>query len=101
MEYIGGWFICQTCDKINQGMKRSTYIALFGLLGVIVQFLAHAGLEIFYIGLLLNNFEKYSLGYGWDFWVLAHNVGAVSLFLAGLIFGIWQGKYWWKRIYEK
>ncbi|MDO8600663.1 MAG: hypothetical protein Q7R73_03535 [bacterium] len=81
--------------------KQSVYIFIFTLLGVFLQFILHGLLEIWYIGLLLNNFSRWSFGFSWDTWVLIHSWSAVALFFAGSFAGFRQGRYWWKRIYEK
>ena len=81
-------------------MKRKIYISAFILLGILLQFLLHASLEIWYIGLLLWDFEKYGFGLNWGTWLMTHHIGAVVLFIAGILLGFLQGKYWWKKIYE-
>jgi len=80
-------------------MKKIIYVFLFTFLGILVQFLIHALVEVWYIGLLLEDFPSYGLGFSWENWLMIHNVGAIILFLGGAILGFWQGKYWWKRIY--
>ena len=82
-------------------MKRNIYIFLFVVLGVILQFLAHALIEMWYIGLLLADFLKYGFGLTWDTWVLIHNVLTVVFFLAGAWIGYKEGIYWWRKIYEE
>ena len=82
-------------------MKKRIYIILFTLLGLGIQFLVHAWIEIWYIDLLLRDFEKYSFGFTWRQWFLIHHVASAILLIAGVAFGFWQGKYWWRRIYEK
>lgn len=80
-------------------MKRTVYIALFTLLGVLAQFLIHGILEVAYIILLVKNFDVFSLGLSWHTWVMIHDVVAVMLLAAGVGVGLWQGFYWWRRIY--
>ena len=80
-------------------MKRKLYIALFIVLGIILQFIIHAVVENWYIGFLVKDFAKYGLGLSWDTWFLIHHVATVILVIAGIIFGYFQGKYWWRRIY--
>lgn len=75
------------------------YITAFTILGILLQFLVHAGIEIWYIGLLVTDFATYSLGFTWVQWVMIHDVATVVLCIAGAVFGYWQGGYWWKRIY--
>src|SRR3989344_2320920 len=82
-------------------MKRNIYIFLFVVLGAILQFLAHALIEMWYIGLLLADFLKYGFGLTWDTWVLIHNVLTVVFFLAGAWIGYKEGIYWWRKIYEE
>jgi len=81
-------------------MKKAVYIILFTFLGIILQFLLHAVLEIWYINLLVNDFATYSLGLSWETWLLIHSIGAVVLLLAGVFFGFRQAKFWWHRIYQ-
>jgi len=82
-------------------MKRNIYILLFTFLGVLLQFLVHALVEIWYIGLLASNFSRYSFGLSWHQWYIIHHIATAILFAMGAVFGFWQGKFWWKRIYEK
>ncbi len=82
-------------------MKKKIYIILFVSLGIILQFLIHALIEIWYIGLLISDFQKYSLGFSWPQWFLIHYIGTAVFFIAGVIFGLWQGKFWWHKLYEK
>ena len=80
-------------------MKQGFYIALFTFLGILLQFLAHALIEVWYIGLLLEDFDTYSFGFSWDFWLWVHHIGGVALFILGATLGYFQGKYWWRKIY--
>lgn len=61
----------------------------------------HAGMEIWYIGLLTSDFKKYSLGFSWEQWFLIHHIGTAVLAIFGFAFGLWLGFYFWKRIYER
>jgi len=82
-------------------MKKTIYIILFTFLGILLQFLIHAGIEVWYIGLLISDFPKYGFGLSWPQWFIIHHIATVVLLVAGALFGFWQGKYWWQRIYEK
>ncbi len=81
-------------------MKKVIYIILFTFLGILLQLLIHGLVEIWYIGLLTGNFSRYSFGLSWHQWFLFHHIATVILFFAGALFGFWQGKFWWRRIYE-
>ena len=80
-------------------IKKIIYIALFVLLGIILQGLIHIGLEIWWIGLLVKNFDKYSLGMSWAQLFSLHSILTIILFVIGIVFGLWQGFFWWKIIY--
>lgn len=79
--------------------KRIIYVVLFTLLGIMVSFLIHAGIEIPVIFLLLKDFDRYSLGLTWDQWYMIHHIGAVLLFILGVVGGFSQGRHWWEIIY--
>jgi len=80
-------------------MKKIIYIGAFIVLGILVQFLIHASLEIWYIGLLLKDFSTYSLGLSWENWFLIHNVATAVFLAAGILIGFYQGNFWWRKIY--
>ena len=82
-------------------MKKTIYIASFTFLGILLQFLIHGLFEAWYIGLLMSDFTKYSFGLSWSQWFLIHHTGTIILLVAGIVFGFWQGKLWWGKIYEK
>ena len=82
-------------------MKKTAYIALFTFLGTILQLIIHGLVEIWYVGLLLKDFSRYGLGLSWNNWFLIHHIATVILLILGILFGFWQGKYWWRKIYEQ
>jgi len=89
-------------------MKKSIYIGLFILLGILVQFFIHIVVEILYINLLINNFALFGLGLSWNAWFVIHIIWGIVLLVLGIstikrnaVAFNWQGVYWWKRIYEK
>lgn len=82
-------------------MKKTIYITTFTFLGILLQLLIHGLIETWYIGLLITDFSKYSFGFLWPQWFTIHHIGTVVLFVAGFLFGFWQGKFWWHRIYER
>ncbi len=82
-------------------MKKKIYIISFTFLGILLQFLIHGLVETWYLGFLINDFSRYSFGFSWSQWFLIHHIVTVILFIAGVLFGFWQGKFWWRKIYEK
>lgn len=83
-----------------KSIMKYIYIIAFTILGILLQFLIHAGIEIWYIGLLVNDFGTYGLGFTWMQWVMIHNITSIMLLIAGAVCGYWQGQYWWKRIHR-
>ena len=81
--------------------KETAYITCFTILGILVSFLVHAGIEIPVINLLIRDFDTYGLGLTWQQWQIIHDGGAVVLLILGIIIGYWQGVYWWDVIYVK
>lgn len=80
-------------------ITRTVYITAFTILGILLSTIVHAAIEIPIINLLASDFDRFSLGLSWSQWFWVHHVGSIILWVAGLIFGFWQGKYWWKAIY--
>jgi hypothetical protein len=81
-------------------MKRKIYIALFVLLGLLLQFLLHALIEIWYINLLLKDFPKYGLGLNWNQWLMIHHALSLILVAVGAVWGFYEGRFWWRHLYE-
>lgn len=81
--------------------KRTVYISLFVLLGIIVSFLVHVAIEIPVIYYLIGDFDERNLGLSWDQWFLIHHIFTVALFAAGVYVGWRQGRRWWHALYVK
>jgi len=82
-------------------MKRVIYIISFTVFGILLQFLIHAGIEIWYINRLVADFPKYSFGFSWNQWYLIHHIATIILLITGAAFGFWCGKFFWNKIYER
>lgn len=82
-------------------MKKTFYLTAFTFLGFLVSLLAHAGIEIMYIRLLLSDFPRYSLGLSWDVWFQIHIAGSIVLAAVGIALGFFQGRFWWRYIYDE
>jgi hypothetical protein len=80
-------------------MKRTIYIILFTIFGLLLQFLLHALIEIPYLGLLSRNFEKYGFGLSWPQLLIIHAVLTIILIIVGALFGFFAGKFCWRKIY--
>lgn len=79
--------------------KRRIYIGLFTVLGILLGFLLHGGLEIWYTNLLITDFDRHSLGHSWETWFAIHKYGAIGLFVLSAIWGYFQGRFWWRVVY--
>lgn len=82
-------------------MKKLVYIVAFAGLGFLVQLLVHVGVEMLVIYLLTKDFATYGLGLSWDTWFMIHAAGGTLLALIGVIVGVQQGFYWYRRVYGK
>lgn len=80
-------------------MKRAIYIFLFVVFGTLLQFLAHALLEMGVLALLLSDFERYNLGLSWNQWYAVHQMLSLAFLIAGVVLGYRGGVYWWQAIY--
>lgn len=79
---------------------KTLYIGGFMVFGFLFQLMLHGLLEIWYISLLLDNFNRYSFGFGWADLDRAHDIFSTVFTIGGLYLGYRQGKFWWRRIYE-
>ena len=80
-------------------MKKIIYITAFTVLGVLVQFLLHALIEVWYIELLVRDFPAFGLGLSWDAWFVIHAVLTVFFLIGGASVGYFSGRKWWRIIY--
>ena len=80
-------------------MKKIIYITAFTVLGVLVQFLLHALIEVWYIGLLVRDFATFGFGLSWDTWFIIHAVLTILFLIGGVSAGYFSGKKWWRIIY--
>ena len=78
-------------------MRKLFYVLASGLLGLIVTTIMHAVIELWAIDLIFGNPERFFDTFWWQNWEIIHAVGAVSLWLVGLVGGIMAGVYWYPR----
>lgn len=79
--------------------KKTIYITLFIVLGILLGFIVHGLIEMWYINLLLSDFPKYSLGHSWATWFTIHRYFSVIIYILSILFGYFQGKMWWRWVY--
>jgi hypothetical protein len=84
-------------------MKKTFYIFCFVVLGLVLSSLAHAIIEIGYIqysfakGIVLTN-HPFFIGHSYcalPIWL------QMGLIIAGILWGYWQGKRLWSKLYDK
>ena len=80
-------------------MKKQIYIFLTMVLGVLLTTILHGFIEIFYIGLLAENFDTYSFGLSWDAIYIAHYIFTAVLAVLGIVGGYYLGQKWWRIVY--
>lgn len=80
-------------------MKKTIYIILCGILGVMLGFILQTILEVPVIYVVVSDFEKFSFGLSWEKLMILHWIFTLVLLMLGLIFGIRKGFVWWKYIY--
>ncbi|MBI2610113.1 hypothetical protein HYW53_02965 [Candidatus Giovannonibacteria bacterium] len=81
-------------------MKRTIYLIASTLLGLLLSFIAHAVIEIFYIKYALSNGIQLEnqTAFGFGYCVLPLWLQALLL-AAGLIGGYLLGRCWWRIVY--
>ena len=99
---LTGSMVCYTNSMEEQSIiKHGIYLVSTTILGVLLSFLAHAALEILYINLQESRkveivWHKF-LGFGGlcalPVWL------EYVLLLAGILFGYWLGRVWWRIVY--
>ncbi len=77
--------------------KKSLYIFLTSLLGVLLFLILHRLAVFFYLYLLAGGYLTTSLNY-LEFLALDYFTLAITL-LCGLWYGIWIGMYWFEKVY--
>lgn len=82
-------------------LKHRVYIVSFSFLGWLLAYTLFSFAEYLTIAALIDDFTKNSLGLSWAQWWLVHYLALLLSSLVGLVYGFWQGNYWWGVVYEK
>jgi len=82
-------------------MKKSVYIIITSVLGLLLSFIVHAIIEVKYLDWL----ETQGLRAHW-YGIFGKSCALpplfnYSLFITGVLFGIWLGFIWWDLVYVK
>ena len=81
--------------------KKQVYVVLFIILGILLGFIAHGIIEIWFTRRLLKDYNRYSLGHSWQTWFSIHLYFSVFLFVLSGLIGYLQGKFWWRVVYQE
>ena len=79
--------------------KKSLYVFLTSLLGVLMFLILHRVVVFFYLYLLAGGYISTSMDY-YQFLALDYFSLVITLML-GAWYGIWLGLYWYGRVYEE
>jgi len=72
-------------------MKKIIYLGLATILGLLLSFILHAGIESIYL--------KYAKNITWHHGCALPYWLQIGLVLAGLIGGYFLGRFWWRLVY--
>ena len=79
--------------------KKSFYIFLTALLGLLLFFILHRVAFFFYLYLLAGGYMTTDMTY-YQFLVLDYSTLFVAMGV-GVWYGIWLGMYWFRKVYEE
>lgn len=74
-------------------MKKTIYLIFSIILGLLLSFILHAGIESLYL--------KYAKEITWHHGCALPHWLSIGLILAGLIGGYFLGRFWWRLVYIK
>jgi len=80
-------------------IKRIVYLLAAAMLGFLLQLIAHALIEMWYINLLLGDFDRWSFGFSWGHLWQIHHALSLILAIVGIAGGYILGITWWRIIY--
>ena len=76
-------------------ISKTMYLLIFVVLGILFQLIIHALVEIWYLNLLINDFQNYSLGMSFAQWLVIHYVSMLIFLAIGIGSGYLIGSYMW------
>lgn len=82
------------------GFKKSVYIFLSSLLGVLLFLVLHRALIFIYLLLLTTGLFHWSSFYSYLNFMAVDYVTLFLAMIAGSWYGIWLGEYWYRQTYE-
>lgn len=86
--------------RYNGGMsKRTLYIVLTTVLGIMLGFLVHALAEMWAIDLIVQGGSPFGLTLTIDQWFTVHRAWSMVTLVGGAVTGFFLGKYWWRLVY--
>jgi hypothetical protein len=80
-------------------MKKKVYVFSFMILGLLLGFLAHGIIEMIYIRLLVNDYNRFGFQFEWSTWIAIHSYFTAILAVLGLVLGYGWGHKFWKILY--
>lgn len=80
-------------------MKKYLYYFLLVILGLLLSFLAHAGLEILALKMITSDLSKFGESYIWQNWELIHRIASIILTILGISIALVLAPRFWQILY--
>lgn len=80
-------------------MKKTLYVFLFTLLGLMLSTLLHAAIELPALWLITGDIERYGGSFVWQNWGVLHTSIGALLWVLGGGGGVWGGFHFWQILY--
>jgi len=84
----------------NVFMKKAFCITFFISVWIFLPLLVFGIMARFYVALLAKDFPSYNFGFSWNELFVLQDRLSIVLPIIGIIFGLWQGFYWWDKKYK-
>jgi len=81
-------------------IKKSLYVFLCSLLGMLLFLILHQIIAFGYLMLLYVNYPTFGLGMSLMDWLALDYFTLIIVLMLGMWYGIWLGMYWFGIVYE-
>ncbi|PIR96517.1 MAG: hypothetical protein COT92_00605 [Candidatus Doudnabacteria bacterium CG10_big_fil_rev_8_21_14_0_10_42_18] len=85
----------------NKGLKKSLYLFLSSLLGVLLFLVLHRIVVFFYLYISDSGLVSSGNGLGYLYFLAIDYFTLIITLMLGAWYGIWLGIYWYEKVYEE